>query len=161
MDALAGNADHLYEIYEKLDAIKDLAFSTGWGSGMGELKSQGRNWKLASPGEGSMGWVDGYMIGYSLNADDGKRDYKLLKTVAEEFLNFTLSAQFQLAIPIRYCGSYPTNLNVVPLLTKAEVKSMHLDDLIPLPTLTTRQRNGMKLIWDKAKKKSATSLSSN
>jgi len=104
-----------------------------------------------------MGWVDGYMIGYSLSREDKQRDIKLLKTVAEEWINFTISPKYQLDIIVRFWSSYPTNLSVKPLLTPAEITSLHLNDLsyfddnlIPFPRLTKRQRNGMKLKWDKA-----------
>ena len=104
-----------------------------------------------------MGWGDGFMIGYSLNQDDNQRDIKLLKRVAEEWLNFTISPKYQLDVTVRYWSAFPTNLSIKPLLTPAEITSLHLDDLsyfddnlIPLPTLTRRQRNGMKIILEKA-----------
>jgi len=157
---LANNADHHYDIYEKAERIKDLAFSTGWGSAATELNKQGRNWKLANPAEGTMGWVDGYMIGYSLSQDDKQRDVKLLKKVAEEWINFTLSPKFQLDFTIRNTSAYPTNLGIKSLLTPAKITSLHLDDLsyfddnlILFPTLTTGQRRSMKRLWNKAFKK--------
>ncbi len=104
-----------------------------------------------------MGWVDGYMIGYSLSRDDNQRDIKLLKKVAEDWINFTISPKFQLDVTVRFWSAYPTNLSVKPLLTPEEITSLHLNDLsyfddnlIPLPTLTRRQRNGMKRMWKKA-----------
>ncbi len=160
--ALANNADHLYDIYEKAERIKDLAFSTGWGSAVTELNKQGRNWKLANPAEGTMGWVDGYMIGYSLSQDDKQRDVKLLKKVAEDWINFTLSPKFQLYFTIRNTSAYPTNLSIKSLLTPAQITSLHLDDLsyfddnlILFPTLTTGQRRSMKRLWNTTFKKNA------
>ena len=127
---------------------------------MGELNKKGKNWKLANLSEGSMGWVDGFVIGNSLARDDNQRDYQFLKKVAEEWMNFTLSPKFQLDVSIRFWSAFPTNLSVKPLLTAEEINSLHLDDLsyfeenfILIPTLTKRQRNGMKKIWEKALKK--------
>ena len=160
LNALAKNADHHFEIYEKAEQIKNLAFSAGWGAALSELNKMGKNWKLANPSEGSMGWVDGYVIGNSLGRDDNQRDYQFLKKVAEEWMNFTLSPKFQLDVSIRFWSAFPTNLSVKPLLTAEEITSLHLDDLsyfeenlILIPTLTKRQRNGMKKIWEKALKK--------
>jgi len=157
LNALAGNADHLFEVYEKADQIKNLAFSTGWGAALAELNNMGKNWKVANPSEGVMGWVDGYMIGYSLSQNDNKRDYKLLKKVAEEWLNFNISPKFQLDVMVRFWSAFPTNLSVKPLLTPQEAAALHLDDpsyfeknFILFPTLTKRQRNGMNRLWNNA-----------
>ncbi len=160
MEALANNADHHYEIFAEAEQIKNLAFSTGWGAALAELKSMGKNWKLANPAEGTMGWVDGYMIGYSLNRDDKQRDIKLLKRVAEEWINFTISPKFQLDVTVRFWSAYPTNISIKPLLTPEEITSLHLDDLsyfekslILLPTLTRKQRRSMNRLWNIAFKK--------
>ena len=162
MEALANNADHHYKIFAEAEKIKNLAFSTGWGAALAKLNNMGKNWKLANPAEGTMGWVDGYMIGYSLSQDDNQRDVKLLKKVAEDWINFTLSPKFQLYFTIRNTSAYPTNLSIKSLLTPAQITSLHLDDLsyfddnlILFPTLTTGQRRSMKRLWNTTFKKNA------
>jgi len=158
--ALANNADHHYKIFAEAEKIKNLAFSTGWGAALAKLNNMGKNWKLANPAEGTMGWVDGYMIGYSLSQDDNQRDVKLLKKVAEDWINFTLSPKFQLDVTVRFWSAYPTNLSVKPLLTPEEITSLHLNDLsyfeknlILLPTLKREQRRSMIRLWNIAFKK--------
>jgi len=155
LKTLAENADHHYRIHEKADQIEHLAFSTGWGTAIGELNRKGKNWKVASPSEGTMGWLDGYMIGYSLSQQDDKRDYKLLRRVAEDWVNFTISPRFQLDVMVRFWSAYPTNLSVAPLLTPEELVASHLDDLsyfdtnlVLLPKLTRRQRDRMKWVME-------------
>jgi len=95
-----------------------------------------------------------------LKKKETQRDIKFLKRVAEEWINFTISPKYQLDVIVRYWSAFPTSLSIKPLLAPAEITSLHLDDLsylddnlIPLPTLTRRQRNGMKLIWAKALEK--------
>jgi ABC-type glycerol-3-phosphate transport system substrate-binding protein len=100
---------------------------------------------------GTMGFVDNYLVG----AHFAKNDFK--KKVALEFLNFTLSPEFQVEVLARGIGSSPVNLNVKNILSKKEIKQFHIDEpeyfkknRIMWPTLDKRNRNGLKRLWKKA-----------
>jgi len=101
---------------------------------------------MANPKEGTTGWIDNWMVGYSL------KDKPKMKKVAEEWLNFTLGEQVQVGY-VRKIAQLPVNLSIKDKLTPEEVKSFHLDDpdffknhLIPWEILTKREQNGFKTL---------------
>lgn len=154
LKALVKNAASLWKGVDKADDLEGLSLGAVWGFSLPELKKRGANWAIADPLEGTMGWVDNYAICWSL------KDKPFLKKIAEEWLNFTLSPDFQVQVVVRGLGSDPVNLTIKERLTKEEVEKTHMDEpdyfqynRILWPTLNSiRERNHMKKIWNDALK---------
>lgn len=155
LNYLAQNARSLWTGVDKADDLDGLSLAAVWGFSFPELEKRGKIWKFAEPKEGTMGWVDNFVIANSL------REKPFLRRVAEEWLNFVLSPEFQVEAVVRGLGSSPVNLSVRDLLTPEEVGRFHLNDpdyfknnRILWPTVnSTRDRNRMKLLWDDAMEK--------
>lgn len=148
---LMSNAKSMWVGVDGADDLQGLPLATAWGFSFPELKKRGENWKMASPKEGTTGWIDGWMLSHTL------RNKPQLKRIAEEWLNFTLSPEFQVEVVVRGIGSAPVNLSIKDQLTPEEVKMYHVDDpdyfqknLIPWPVLDNRSRTGFKLLTKKA-----------
>ncbi len=108
---------------------------------------------MAEPKEGTTAWVDNFMLGYALE------DQPLLRQIAEEWLNMVLSDEFQLNAVVRGKGVIPIITTLADKLTPEEIARFHLDDpthftnnRILWPTLSRKNRNGLKRLWDKAMK---------
>lgn len=151
LKALLANAKSQWVGVDSADDLQGLPLATAWGFSFPELKKRGENWKMANPQEGTTGWVDGWMISHSL------RNKPKLKQIAEEWLNFVLSDDFQVEAVVGGLGSAPVNLSIKGRLTPEEVKAYHVDDpdyfqnsLIPWPVLDNRSRTGFKLLTKKA-----------
>jgi len=106
---------------------------------------------MADPKEGTTGWVDGHAITYTL------QDKPKHKRIAEEWINFTISDDFQLNAIIKGIGSAPVNISIKDKMSKQEIIDFHFDDpgyfsekRILWPTLSTRQRNFIRSLWDQA-----------
>jgi spermidine/putrescine transport system substrate-binding protein len=147
---LARHASNFWRSVDKASDLKGLTLSTGWGFSIPELNQQGESWRIASPKEGSTGWVDHWMIGYSLT------DKPLMRKVAEEWINYTLSPGFQ-AYYARTLGQHPVNPKALPLLTTTERSRLPLQDIEHLTqhltlwrNLSTRDQNGFKRLWQNA-----------
>jgi len=150
---LAQNAKSLWIGVDEADGLQGLALATAWGFSFPELKKRGEIWKFAQPKEGTTGWVDNWLIGYSL-----KKNYKM-KRIAEEWINYSIGVEMQVDY-VRSIGQFPVNLSIKEHLTPEEVKIYHLDDpsyfknnLILWKVLSTRHQNGFKVMWEKAKRK--------
>ncbi len=154
LKALVKNAHSLWKGVDKADDLAGLSLGAVWGFSLPELKKRGENWAVADPKEGTMGWVDNYAMGWSL------KDKPFLKKVAEEWLNFIVSPEFQVQVVVRSLGSDPVNMTIKDKLTPEEVAKTHMDEpdyfqdnRILWPTLNNiRDRNHMKKIWDDALK---------
>ena len=150
---LIKNANNLWV---GVDTAHDLSRNTlgaAWGFSFPELLKQGQMWAMAEPKEGTTGWVDGHAISQTLAAKPTH------KKIAEEWINFTLSDEFQIKAIVRGIGSAPVNATIKDRLTVKEVALYHLDDpnyfknqRILWPTLSTRQRNFFKSLWNDALK---------
>lgn len=134
------------------DDLQGLAFATAWGFALPELQKRGEVWKMAEPQEGTTGWVDNWMIGYSL-ADNPE-----LKQIAEEWINYSLGPEVQVGY-VRNIAQFPVNLTIGPRLTPEERTAFHVDDpqyfqehLILWAILGERDQNGFKALWQRARK---------
>ena len=149
---LAQNAGSLWEGVDTAEALKNQSIAAVWGFSFPELSKQGQIWKIAEPKEGTMGFVDNFAIGYAL------KDKPFLKKVAEEWLNYAISPDFQVEAVVRGLGSAPVNLSIRDQLTPEENAQYHMEDpdffqnnRILWPTLKrTRDRNIMKMLWEKS-----------
>ena len=154
LKALAANAKSLWASVDKADDLQGLTLAAAWGFSLPELRRRGEIWKIAEPKEGTMGWIDNYVINWSL------RGKPFLKRVAEEWLNFVISPDFQLEVIVRGLGSAPVNLAVKDRLLPEEFEKFHMDDpnyfehnRILWPTLERmRDRNMMRWLWNEAMK---------
>lgn len=151
---LVTNANNLWVGVDSAEDLKNNVMAAAWGFSFPDLLKQGQTWKMAEPKEGTTSWVDGHAISKTL-ADKPK-----LKKIAEEWINFTISDDFQLNAIVRGIGSAPVNTTIKSQLTKEEIATLHLDDpdyfknnRILWPTLNTRQRNLFKLMWETANTK--------
>ncbi|GAA3925019.1 ABC transporter substrate-binding protein [Litoribacillus peritrichatus] len=152
---LIANANNMWKGVDTADDLEKNTLAAAWGFSFPELAKRGQVWKMANPKEGTTGWVDGHAITKTL------ADKPQLKKIAEEWINFTLSDQFQIDVIVRGIGSAPVNASIKNQLTPEEVSQFHLNDpdyfknnRILWPTLTTRQRNFFKALWDRALKAS-------
>jgi spermidine/putrescine-binding protein len=151
--ALLKNAGSTWEGVDSADDLHDKKFGAAWGFSFPALAEKGQTWKMASPKEGTTGWVDGHSL---TNALKGRPKHK---EIAEEWINFSISDDFQLDAIVRGIGSAPVNTSITDQLTPQEVLAFHLDDpdyfknnIILWPTLNIRQRNYFKKLWGDAVK---------
>ncbi|MDM8547206.1 ABC transporter substrate-binding protein [Candidatus Venteria ishoeyi] len=151
LEQLAQNAKSFWVGVDSADTLQGLAFATGWGFAIPELAQRGETWKMAWPKEGTTGWVDNWMIGYSL------KDKPKLKRIAEEWINFSISPEIQTGY-VRNIAQFPVNQSTKNLLTAKEIKQFHLDEpdyfkknLILWKVLPRREQNGFKRMWSQAR----------
>lgn len=148
---LAVNANNFWVGVDSAEKLRGLALATAWGFSFPELQRKGDVWKMAQPKEGVTGWVDNWMIGYSLKSNPE------LKRIAEEWINFSIGPFVQVGY-VRNIAQFPVNLKIKNLLTEKEVKNFHLDDpnyfknnLILWQPLRRRDQNGFKNLWEDAR----------
>lgn len=148
---LIKKSNNLWEGVDTADGFEKNSLGAAWGFSFPELAKRGQTWAMAEPKEGTTGWVDGHAISRTL------ADKPLHKRIAEEWINFTLSDEFQLQAIVRGIGSAPVNISIKDKLTKDEIASFHLDDpdyfknnRILWPTLSKRQRNFFNRLWQDA-----------
>lgn len=149
-------AKHSSKVWDGVDDaadLKDLPLTAGYGFSIPTLKKMGQNWNYATPEEGSIWWVDNWVLSARL-AGQPK-----LKRIAEDFINFTLSPRYQLDVFMRGTASFPVTMAVKPLATRQEVEFFHLNDpnylALNRPTLKSiskRNRNGLQYLWETALK---------
>jgi len=150
---LAMNAGGFWIGQDKALYLSGKSLSAGWGDGLSVLRSRDEKWQFAEPKEGSMCWVDSYAITWAL------ANKPFLKKVAEEWINFLLTPEFQVDNIVREISQRPTITTNMPMLSEAEKHKLHIDDpdyfsknCIMLPTYTQRDRNGLELLWEEAMK---------
>lgn len=152
---LAQNAAKLWITPDTADDLAGMALAISWGTSFPELKNRGEIWKMATPKEGTLGSVDNFVICHTL------RDNPFLKQIAEEWLNYVLSPEYQAEHICRTLNLSPITVSAKNHLRPEEIAEFHLDDpeyfskqymLWPI-IQTKRERNGMKFLWDQAVKK--------
>ncbi len=152
---LIKNAGVLWEGVDSVKDFQDKDFGAAWGFSFPALLEKGQTWKMANPKEGTTGWVDGHSITNTV------ANKPMHKKIAEEWINFSISDEFQLEAIVKGIGSAPVNIAIKSKLTAKEIATFHLDDpdyfknnIILWPTLNTRQRNFFKKLWGDALTKS-------
>ncbi len=148
---LAKNSHSFWTGVDSANDLRGMALATTWGFSLSALAKEGEVWKIASPREGTTGWVDNFIVNNQLKNDP------FLRRVAEEWMNYILSPEFQAEVVVRQLGCDPVNIKTRQLLTPQEIKKHHLDEAdyfikhrILWPTLSQRHRNGMSLLWKQA-----------
>jgi spermidine/putrescine-binding protein len=152
---LIKNSSGLWQGVDSADVFENNVLGAAWGFSFPDLAKRGQTWAMAEPKEGTTSWVGGYALSHTL------KDKPLHKKIAEEWINFSLSDDFQIQAIVRGIGSAPVNATIVDRLTKHEVAAFHLDDVnyfsnnrIIWPTLSKRQRNFFKKLWQDSLKAS-------
>ncbi|MGE0087433.1 MAG: PotD/PotF family extracellular solute-binding protein [Desulfococcaceae bacterium] len=152
LQKLAQNAKIFWKGVDTADDLQGLAFATAWGFAIPELAKRGEIWKMAQPKEGTTGWVDNWMIGFSL------KDNPQMKQIAEEWINYSISPEVQVGY-VRKIAQFPVNLSIKDRLTAEEIRDFHLDDpgyfkknLILWEVLRERDQNGFKRLWEEARR---------
>ncbi len=147
---LAANAHGMWVGVDDANTLKGLALAAVWGFSLHELKKMGEEWKIAEPKEGTTGWVDNFMISHTLESKSK------LKKIAEEWLNFVLSDDYQV-YDVRGLACAPVTTTASKKLTAQEIAKLHLDDpthfqknRILWKVLSKKNRKGLKRLWDQA-----------
>lgn len=144
---------------DNAEQAKDLVAFIGWGYSLKELLlTYHQNWKVLDLPGGTIAWLDSIMVPAHVAKDP------LKEKVIYKLLDFLISESYQRDVVLNELSSLPVNKNALKGLS--EVKGLHhlydLDqenNIIYLPTLNDRRtRNGMQLLWRKAKNSDATSF---
>ena len=145
---LVANARSFWVGVDTADDLQGLQLATSWGFALPALKRRGETWKLAELKEGTPGWIDNFVISHSL------KDKPQMKRIAEEWINYTISPEFQADVLINGLGVHAVNPKTSQHLTEEQVIEFHLNEpeylknnFILMPTLDRRTRNGMDVIW--------------
>jgi spermidine/putrescine-binding protein len=148
---LAVNAHSLWVGVDKPEDLFGMSLAASWGDSLSALKRRGKIWKMADPVEGTIWWIDEYAMTGVL------ADKPFLKKVAEEWINKSLSSNFQIDHLIREVGIYPVINNITDKLTDQENKRVHtgtpgsfMDKHILQATYSQRDRNGLQILWEEA-----------
>jgi spermidine/putrescine-binding protein len=143
---LAVNSGRGWIGVDKPEDLMGMNFAMAWGGSLPSLKQKGEIWKMADPVEGTMWWVDEYAITWALS------DKPFLKKVAEEWINYSLSPDFQINHIIREIGIYPVVKNIADKLTEEEKIRIQTfkGNKILQNNYSRRNWNGLKLLWDQA-----------
>lgn len=151
---LAHNAKSFWVGVDKPEDLQGLSLATTWGFSLGELAKKGETWKMMEPKEGYSGWVDNFVVSRNVEKDP------FLKKLAEEWLNYVISPEYQAEVVVKGLGSDPVNIQTKKLLTQDEIAAHHLEDpeyfskkRVLWPVMTKRNRNGLNLLWQGAMKK--------
>lgn len=135
------------------DDLQNLSLATSWGFALPELKSRGETWRWAHPEEGVPGWIDNHVISHSL------KEKPLMKRIAEEWINYTISVEFQAKVLVETLGTHPVNQITADLSSEEQKQSFFAQsfndedaNIILMPELDRRARNGINLLWNEAVK---------
>lgn len=153
---LAANAHSLWIGVDKADDLMGLSLATSWGDSLTALKRKGEIWKMAKPAEGTMWWIDEYVLTWAL------ADKPILKKIAEEWINRGLQPDFQVEHLTREVNIYPVVTNIGHMLNEAEKERVLINtpgafssSRILQEIHSQRDRNGLKLLWEQAIKNRA------
>lgn len=149
--ALVSQAKTVWEGVDTADEIQGLSLATSWGFSLTELQARGENWKWVYPLEGVPGWIDNHVISKAVE------DNPQLRLIAQEWVNFTLSAEFQREVLVATLSTHPVNQVALDSSNEAAQKRFYARSIsdptarvIPMPEIDRRTRNGMDLIWKSA-----------
>jgi len=148
---LARNSNGLWLGVDTADDLNEMSLATSWGFSLPELRQRGKNWKWAPLKEKSPGWIDNFVISHTL------KDRPQLKRIAEEWINYTLSPEFQAEVLVKGLSARPVNTKTKQLLSQEMIETVGLDDatasndmFVLMPELDRRTRNGFDLLWGQA-----------
>ena len=148
LEKLIANAKNLWSGVDTVEELKDVRFATSWGDSINALKELGQNWKRAEPAEGTLVWIDCWVMSPAV------KERPELKILAEEWMNFSLSPASQ-AFYLRDTDFhyFPLTKKIRDHLTEEENAQFQFDEeelSVPYPTLDFRAQNGFEGMWKKA-----------
>lgn len=153
LTALIGNAKSLWEGVDTADDLMQNKLASSWGFSLPELAKRGEIWKWAYPKEGVPGWIDNHVLSQEL------ADKPQLKRIAEEWINFTISNEFQTRVLVEALGTNPVNMMTVETASEAQKQGFYAKSLsepraliVLMPQLDRRTRNGIDNLWNTALK---------
>jgi len=136
---------------DKPEELSGLSIGAVWGDAILKLDRRGEKWATVVPEEGSPFWIDNYAITWSL------AENPFLKKVAEEWIDKLLEPSYQIEYVVRELNQIPVIATFGGGLTAAEKTRLHIGDPTSLKervilqrTISQRDRNGLKLIWEEA-----------
>jgi spermidine/putrescine transport system substrate-binding protein len=151
LTALVSNAQSLWVGVDTADDLQQKSLASSWGFSLPELKHRGEVWKWAYPKEGVPGWFDNHVL------SSGLADNPQLQRIAEEWINFTISADFQAEVLVKTLSTHPVNASTAESATKEQkqgfyAKSLNDPDaiIVLMPELDRRTRNGINNLWNQA-----------
>jgi len=149
--SLARNSHELWHGVDTADDLTDMSLATSWGFSLPQLRERGENWKWAPLQEKSPGWIDNFVISHTL------KDKPQLKRIAEEWINYALSPEYQAAVLVEGLAARPVNSKTRALLNQKQIEAAGLGDdsssgemFVLMPELDRRTRNGFNLLWNMA-----------
>ena len=83
--------------------LKGLAFGASWGMGLADMTAMGEKWDFTVPDEGATGWIDVMVVTEATNRDP------IMRRIAEDYIDFFISAQEQLEVVVRQLSYIPEN----------------------------------------------------
>jgi spermidine/putrescine-binding protein len=139
---LALNAHSFWHGIDRPENLNGRMLATAWGDSLPPLIRQGQPWQMADPSEGTPCWIDNYAITWAL------ADKPFLKAVAEEYINGLLSQAYQR-------DHIRGELGLTPVIGRADDPAAGRPALrdrnrILQQPFSTRDRNGLKLLWREA-----------
>ena len=151
--ALVAHSQSLWVGVDTADDLHKQSLASSWGFSLPELKKRGQIWRWAYPKEGVPGWIDNHVISSDL------ADKPELKRIAEEWINFTISADFQSHVLVQALATNPVNTVTAKNATEEQKQGFYarsLNDpkalIILMPELDRRTRNGSNNLWNQALK---------
>jgi spermidine/putrescine transport system substrate-binding protein len=154
---LVNNAQSFWVGVDTADDLQQKTLASSWGFALPELKQRGEVWKWAYPKEGAPGWIDNHVMSHEL------ANNPQLRRIAEEWINFTISAEFQSQVLVQSLSTNPVNMITTESATAEQKRGFYaqsLDDpdalIVLMPNLDRRTRNGMDNLWNEALKQRKT-----
>jgi len=151
--ALLANAKSLWVGVDTADDLQQKKVASSWGFSLPELKRRGDIWKWAYPKEGVPGWIDNHVISQAL------ANKPQLKRIAEEWINFTISSEFQTSVLVEALSTNPVNMVTFETASELQKQGFYARSLtdpeaviVLMPELDRRSRNGIDSLWNKALK---------
>lgn len=139
LKALLKNANFWTMVPKKSD-VKDSVLSLAWGASHAIIGEDSKNWIMARPKEGMTVWADYLSVTAAVERSP------FAKTLAMEWINYTLNDHFQEEVVIKMCN-YISPLSGKFSGNDGDVKFMNENGTF-WPILTRRNRNGLKAIYD-------------
>lgn len=148
---LVNNAHAFWVGVDTADDLQQKTLASSWGFALPELKKRGEVWKWAYPKEGVPGWIDNHVISSELA-------YKpQLMRIAHEWVNFTISAEFQSQVLVQGLSTNPVNVKSFESATEEQKRGLYAQSLndpkaliVLMPELDRRTRNGINNLWNNA-----------
>jgi len=150
---LARYSDNFWEGVDSADNMDNMLLATSWGFSLSALRERGDDWRWAPLKEKTPSWIDNYVISHTLE------NRPQLKLIAEEWINFSLSPEFQAVVLVEELSARAVNAKTQEFLSPELAKMVSLDNdvlssdmFILMPELGRRTRNGFNFLWARALK---------